>query len=145
MTTTQPWQEVLSSERGAWARTHLAHDVVGWITTVAADGQPQTSVISFLWEGDSLIFYSKPNTPKVRNIERSPLVSFHLQSDAHGDQVLTLEGTAEVDRSIPPSDVYAPYQAKYAEPLTHWKMDEAETARQFSVPIRVHPTRLRLD
>ena len=145
MTTTQPWQAVLSGERGAWAREHLEQDVVGWLTTVAADGRPQTSVISFLWEGDSLIFYSKPDTPKVRNIERSPLVSFHLQSDAHGDQVLTLEGTAEVDRSIPPSDVYAPYQAKYAEPLTHWKMDEAETARQFSVPIRVHPTRLRLD
>jgi PPOX class probable F420-dependent enzyme len=145
MKPTQPWQAVLNSERGAWAREHLEQDVVGWLTTVAADGRPQTSVISFLWEGDSLIFYSKPSTPKVRNIERSPLVSFHLQSDAYGDQILTIEGTAEVDRSIPPSDVYAPYRAKYAEPLAHWRMDEAQTARDFSVPIRIRPTRARLD
>lgn len=145
MTTTQAWQAVLNSEHGAWAREHLAQDVVGWLTTVAADGRPQTSVISFLWEGDSLIFYSKPDTPKVRNIARSPLVSFHLQSDAYGDQILTIEGTAEVDRSIPPSDVYTPYRAKYAEPLAHWRMDEAQTARDFSVPIRIRPTRARLE
>ncbi|HEX5579053.1 MAG TPA: pyridoxamine 5'-phosphate oxidase family protein [Candidatus Limnocylindria bacterium] len=141
----EPWQAVLASERGAWAREHLEHDIVGWLTTTAGNGQPQTSVISFLWEWDSLIFYSKPGTPKLRNIARNPLVSFHLQSDAHGDDVLTIEGRAAVDRDIPPSDVYAPYQAKYAQPLAHWKMDEAETARDFSVPIRIRPTRVRID
>ena len=145
MKSRQPWQAVLDGERGEWAREHLERDVVGWLTTVTADGRPQTSVISFLWEGDSLIFYSKPDTPKLRNIERSSLVSFHLQSDAYGDDVLTIEGTAEVDRSIPASDVYPPYQAKYIEPLAHWGMDEEQTARDFSVPIRIRPTRVRLD
>ena len=115
------------------------------LTTVAADGRPQTSVISFLWEGGSIIFYSRPDTPKLHNIARSPLISFHLQSDAYGDRVLSLEGTAEVDRSVPPSDVYPPYKAKYREPLGHWGMDEAQTAREFSVPIRIRPTRIRLD
>ena len=119
--------------------------MVGWLTTVAADGRPQTSVISFLWEGDSIIFYSRPDTPKLRNIARSPLISFHLQSDAYGDRVLSIEGTAEVDQSVPPSDVYAPYRAKYLDPLCHWGMDEAQTAQEFSVPIRIRPTRIRLD
>ena len=140
-----PWHAVLASERGAWAREHLEHDIVGWLTTVAGDGQPQTSVISFLWEGDSLIFYSKRNTPKLRNIARSPLVSFHLQSNAYGDDVLTIEGVAAIDRSIPPSDVYEPYRSKYAQPLDHWGMDEADTAQDFSVPIRIRPTRIRFD
>lgn len=141
----QPWQGLLAGDRGAWAREHLEHDVVGWLTTVAADGRPQSSVISFLWEGDSIIFYSRPDTAKLRNIARSPLVSFHLQSDAYGDEVLSIEGTADVDRSVPPSDVYGPYQAKYVEPLAHWGMDEAQTARDFSVPIRIRPTRIRLE
>jgi PPOX class probable F420-dependent enzyme len=145
MTPAQAWQELLAGDRGAWAREHLERDVVGWLTTVATDGRPQTSVISFLWEGDAVIFYSKPDTPKLRNIARSPLVSFHLQSDAYGDRVMTIEGMAEVDRSVPPSDVYPPYQAKYVEPLRHWGMDEAQTARDFSVPIRIRPTRIRLD
>ena len=140
----QTWQDVLNSDEGAWARDHLQRDTVGWLTTVAANGQPQTSVISFLWEGDSLIFYSKPDTPKLRNIARSSSVSFHLQSDPYGDDVLTIEGTAAVDNSIPPSDVYGPYQAKYVEPLAHWRMDEAQTALDFSVPIRIVPTRVRL-
>ena len=139
------WHDVLASERGAWAREHLERDVVGWLTTVAADGRPQSSVISFLWDGESIVFYSKPDTPKLRNIERSPLVSFHLQANAYGDDVLTIEGTAEVDRSIPPSDSYAPYRVKYVKPLAHWEMDEAQTARDFSVPIRIRPTRVRLD
>ena len=145
MPPTLPWQDVLASDRAAWARDHLAHDVVGWLTTVAADGRPQTSVISFLWEGDSIIFYSKPGTPKLRNIAHSPLVAFHLQSDAYGDRVLTIEGTAEVDRSVPPSDVHGRYRAKYVEPLAHWGMDEAQTAREFSVPIRIRPVRVRID
>ena len=61
------------------------------------------------------------------------------------DHVVSIEGTAEVDQSVPPSDVYAPYKAKYVEPLDHWGMDEAQTARDFSVPIRIRPTRIRLD
>jgi hypothetical protein len=51
---------------------------------------------------------------------------------------------ADVDRSISPSDVHPPYQAKYVEPLAHWGMDEAQTALDFSIPIRIHPVRVRV-
>jgi PPOX class probable F420-dependent enzyme len=144
MTTSDPLSSALAGEDGGWAREHLEHDVVAWLTTVAADGWPQSSVISFLWEGASILFYSKPNTPKLRNLARSSLVCFHLQSDPYGDHALVIEGTAEVDRSVPPSDVHTSYQGKYAEPLSHWGMDEAQTARDFSVPIRIRPVRVRL-
>jgi PPOX class probable F420-dependent enzyme len=139
-----PLAAALRRDDAAWAREHLADDVVGWLTTVAADGTPQSSVISFLWEGDSLFFYSQPDTPKLRNIARSPLVSFHLQSDPYGDHLLIIEGTAAEDRTVPPSDQHPAYQAKYREPLEHWGMGEVETARDFSVPIRITPRRVRL-
>ena len=42
------------------------------------------------------------------------------------------------------SDVHPAYQAKYREPLVHWEMDEAETAADFSVPIRITPRRVRV-
>lgn len=127
-----------------WAREHLAADIVAWLTTVAADGTPQSSVISFLWDGDTIFFYSKPDTPKLRNLARSPLVSFHLQSDPYADHALIVEGTAAEDRTIPPSDVHPAYRAKYREPLAHWAMGEAETAADFSVPIRITPRRVRV-
>jgi Pyridoxamine 5''-phosphate oxidase. len=134
----------LAGEGAEWARDHIEHDVVGWLTTVAPDGRPQSSVISFLRDGATIFFYSRPDTPKLRNLAGSPLVSFHLQSDPYGDHALIVEGTATVDPSIPPSDVHPMYRAKYREPLVHWSMDETETARDFSVPIRIHPARVRV-
>ena len=135
----------LASEAGAWAREHLATDIVGWLTTIAPDGTPQSSPISFLWDGPTIFFYSQPGTPKLRNLANSPRVSFTLRSDEYADHYLIIEGDAAIDASIPPSDVHAAYRAKYAAPLAHWEMDEAQTARDFSVPIRITPTRVRLE
>ena len=134
----------LAKVEAAWTREHLETDVVAWLTTIAADGRPQSSMISFLREGPTIFFYSRPDTPKLRNIARSPLVSFHLQSDLYGDHALIVEGIASVDATIPPSDLHPVYREKYREPLAHWGMDEAATAGDFSVPIRIRPTRVRV-
>jgi PPOX class probable F420-dependent enzyme len=139
-----PLRDALVREDAAWAREHLESDPVAWLTTLAPDGRLQSSLISFLHDGPTIFFYSQPDTPKLRNIAATPRVSFHLQSDLYGDHALIVEGTAEIDRSIPPSDVHEAYRAKYREPLAHWAMDEAQTARDFSVPIRIRPTRVRV-
>jgi PPOX class probable F420-dependent enzyme len=139
-----PLTVALGRDDAAWAREHLATDVVGWLTTVSPDGRPQSSPISFLHDGPSILFYSMPDTPKLRNIAMSPLVSFHLRSDRYADHLLIVEGVAAIDPSIQPSDVHEAYRAKYREPLAHWAMDEVTTAREFSVPIRIRPTRVRV-
>ena len=140
----EPLAAALAGDEAGWAREHLERDVVGWLTTVSPDGRPQSSVISFLHDAGTILFYSRPGTPKLRNIAADPFVSFHLQSDAYGDHYLIVEGRAAIDPGTPPSDVYPPYQRKYVEPLRHWSMDEAETARDFSVPIRITPVRVRV-
>jgi PPOX class probable F420-dependent enzyme len=139
-----PLAQALRSDDAAWAREHLEIDVVAWLTTVAPDGRPQSSVIGFLHDGDSIVFYSQPDTPKLRNIGHTPSVAFNLQSDPYGDHYLVIEGTAAVDATIPPWDQNATYRAKYLEPLEHWDMDEAQTASDFSVPIRITPRRVRV-
>jgi PPOX class probable F420-dependent enzyme len=139
-----PLAAALRGDDTDWAREHLADDIVGWLTTVAADGMPQSSVISFLWEDDTILIYSQPDTPKLRNIAGSPLVSFNLQSDPYGDHLLIIEGIAEEDRTVPPSDQHPAYTAKYAEPHAHWEMDPAQSARDFSVPVRITPRRVRV-
>ena len=132
------------SEMGREAARHLREDVVGWLTTVNPAGQPQSSPISFLWDGETILFYSQPDTPKLRNIAANPRVSFHLDTDAYGDHVVILEGRAVVDGAAAPSDVLRHYRAKYREPLEHWGMDEAGTARSFSVAVRIIPERFRV-
>jgi PPOX class probable F420-dependent enzyme len=139
-----PLVEALHREGAEWAREHLEQDVVGWLTTIAPDGRPQTSVISFLYEDGTILTYSKPDTPKLRNIEHSPKVSFNLQSDPYGDHYLVIEGTAAIDPSVPPSDRHPVYHAKFLEPHAHWEMDVADVARDFSVPLRITPTRVRI-
>jgi len=129
---------------GAVAREQLAGDVVGWLTTVAADGRPLTSVISFLWDGDGILFYSRPDTPVVRNIAADGAVSFHLNCDPSGDRVVIIEGRAQVVPLELRSNLHPAYAAKYHEPLAHWGMDEGATADDFSLPIRIHPERVRL-
>jgi PPOX class probable F420-dependent enzyme len=136
-------REALAAESGAWAREHLAADVVGWLTTVAPDGRVQSSPISFLWDGATILFYSKPDTPKLRNVAAHPQVSFNLNSDPYADHMLAIEGVAAVEPDCRPSDVNPVYAAKYRAPLAHWGMDEAQTAREFSVAVRITPTRVR--
>ena len=118
--------------------------MVGWLTTVAADGRPRTSVISFVWDGEGILFYGRPDTPEVRNIAASGAVSFHLNCDPSGDHVVIIEGRAQVVPLEQRSDVHPAYAAKYREPLAHWGMDERATADDFSLPIRIHPERVRL-
>jgi PPOX class probable F420-dependent enzyme len=139
-----PLAVALARDDAAWAREHLERDVVAWLTTVASDGRVQSSLISFLHDGADVFFYSRPDTPKLRNIAGSPRVSFHLQSDPYGDHSLIIEGTAVIDPTIAALDAHERYRAKYTEPHAHWGLDFTQTARDFSVPIRIRPTRVRL-
>ncbi|MGD0862217.1 MAG: TIGR03667 family PPOX class F420-dependent oxidoreductase [Candidatus Limnocylindrales bacterium] len=136
-------RKALAAEPAAWGREHLDEDIVGWLTTVAADGRVQSSVVSFLWDGETVLVYSQPETPKIRNIAANPQVSFHLNSDVYGDHVLVFEGTAELDAAVPPWNANPAMVAKYREPLEHWSLGETETSRDFSAAIRIHPTRVR--
>ena len=133
----------LQAEQAGWARQHLAEDIVGWLTTVAADGRVQSSPVSFLWDGETVLVYSQPATPKIRNIAADAHVSFHLDTDEYGDHVLIVEGTAELDATTPPWQDNPSMAAKYRAPLVHWGLDQAEASRDFSVAIRIHPTRVR--
>lgn len=140
---TSPTDPPATDEGRAWGREHLEQDVVGWLTTRAPDGRLQSSPISFLWEDGTILFYSQPGTPKLRNIGATPQVAFHLQADAYADHALIIEGLARVDHDALPSDRHAAYRAKYREPLAHWGLEEAQTARDFSVAVRITPVRVR--
>ena len=139
-----PLNMALQRDDATWAREHLASDIVAWLTTVAPDGQPQASVIGFLHDGDGILFYSEPDTLKLRNIAHSPQVSFNLQADPYGDHYLIVEGTAVIDPTVVPSDRHPAYRPKYHEPNQHWGMDDAQVGLDFSVPIRIIPRRVRV-
>ena len=87
-----------TTDAGKRAAARLKEEEIAWMTTVRSDGQPQTVPVWFLWDKGFLI-YSQPNTQKLKNISRNPHVG--LNSDAQGNNVVRLEGTASIDEDAP--------------------------------------------
>lgn len=133
----------LSTDFGARVSDHLTNDQVVWLTTVGANGTPQPSPVWFLWDGESVLIYSQPNTPKLRNIERSPRVSLNFNCTPTGGDVVILTGDATIDRSAPPANTVSEYVEKYTEGMRGIGMNADAFTREYSVPIRVRPARLR--
>ena len=73
-----------SNQAHARASGRLGGEPVGWLTTVRADGQAQSTPVWFLWDGDTFLLYSQPDAQKVRNVAANPKVSLHLNDDGDG-------------------------------------------------------------
>ena len=121
----------------------MARDPIGWLTTVRADGFPQSSPVWFVVHEAAIYIRSQPNAAKVRNISTHPTVGFHLDSDGHGGDIVTLEGTAEVLDEAPPGPM-GDYLAKYDELIrTRMGTTPEQLETQFSSTIRITPRRAR--
>jgi PPOX class probable F420-dependent enzyme len=133
----------LSTEFGARVARRLDKELIIWLTTVRADGTPQPSPVWFLWIDQTLLIYSRPNTPKLRNIEQNPKVALNFNSDEGGGDVIVFTGTAAIDSQAPPSNEIAAYQEKYGEHIVGINMTPELFARAYSVALRVTPTSVR--
>ena len=133
----------LNTEFGARVARRLREERLIWLTTVRPDLTPQPSLVWFLWDAGTLLIYSKPNMPKLRNIEQNPTVALNFDGDGRGGNVVIFTGTAIIDRQAPSLDQIAAYVEKYAENIARMKLTPASFAQMYSVPIRVTPASLR--
>jgi PPOX class probable F420-dependent enzyme len=134
----------LDDPKHARADEKLREEIAVWLTTVTSDGQPQSTPVWFRWDGDTFLIYSQPNRPKLRNIAADPKVSLHLVGDTEGEDIITFEGTAALDPSAPPADQLGGYMEKYAYLVERFGWTQSDMARDYSVAIRVTPTRVRI-
>ncbi len=133
----------LSNTAHAHADERLRSDLVIWLTTVRADGQPQTSAVWFLWDGATFLIFSMPNQ-KIRNLRQNPRVSLALDNTDGGGDVITFEGTAELieDGSVSAANVPA-YVQKYSAEMEAINLPAERMAQEYSIAIRITPTRVR--
>jgi PPOX class probable F420-dependent enzyme len=131
------------SETDARALERLRSDVIGWLTTVTPEGQPQTFPIWFLWEDGEALIYSDRRAKRNQNIRANPLVSLHLNDDGQGGDVVVLEGVARIDEHAPPLTEHAAYLAKYGSRIGDYFDSAAEMSSTYNVVIRIRPTRGR--
>ena len=132
-----------ASAADAHAIDRLRTDMIGWLTSVTPDGQPQTFPIWFLWEDGEVLVFSDHRAKRNANIAANPRVSLHLADNGEGGDIVILEGVARVDPSTPPVTEHARYLAKYGAWIDRYLASAAEMAKVYNLPIRIQPTRGR--
>lgn len=132
-----------ATEKGARVDARLRDELVAWLVTVAPNGTPVPTPVWFLWDGATILIYSQPGTPKLRHIAANPRVALALRTDERGDELAVITGTAAVDESAPAADRLAPYVERYRVGIERLGYDAEAFAREYSVPVRITPTKLR--
>ena len=111
-----------------------------WLVTVRPDGRPHSIPVWFLWEGATILIFSKRNTQKIRNLRQNPSVTLTLDDTKKG--VVILEGTAELLGRGEGREALQAYGEKYREGLRRIGVTVEAFTTLYSQPIRVTPVRL---
>ncbi|HUF94762.1 MAG TPA: TIGR03667 family PPOX class F420-dependent oxidoreductase [Acidimicrobiia bacterium] len=124
-------------------KARLEQEMVIWMTTVRSDGQPQTSVVWFLLEGDEILVYSKDGTIRNRNVVENPKVSLNLDGNGRGGAVITIEGTSRIDSEAPEPKDHSAYIEKYQSLIEANGWTPEVFGGDYPVPIRTTIDRVR--
>ena len=133
----------LDNPNHAAADARLRQETIIWLTTVDASGQPQTSPVWFLWDGDEFLIYGSADGKKTRNILANPKVGLNLDGNGQGGGVVVVEGTARIDAEGPPPSAVAAYVAKYGQRIESYGWSLESMARDYPHVIKVTPARIR--
>jgi PPOX class probable F420-dependent enzyme len=125
------------------ADQRLDEEPIIWLTTVRPSGQPQTSAVWFLRDGDEFLIYSLPDTARVENISANPLVSLNLDGNGRGGDIVTIEGVARLDPEAPPAHEVAAYVGKYRSHMERNGWTPEVFAAKYPVAIKITARRVR--
>jgi len=129
-----------SHARDAHIAQRLRDDLIVWLATVRPDGRPHLAAVWFLWDGETVLIFSKPNQ-KMRNLRTHPQVTLALDDTQGGDDPLVIEGTA----TLLPQGAITPeleaYAKKYAGQFAAMKWTPAQMAQSYTESFRITPTR----
>jgi PPOX class probable F420-dependent enzyme len=133
----------VTTEQGKHAEQRLHSDIIAWLTTVGSNGHPYTVPVWFLWEGETVLIFSQPKKQKVRNLRNNPYVTVALDGTNQGDDVVIVEGTAELLNDPNINSKLPAYAEKYGTLLQDMGLTPESMAADYSQAIRVTPTKIR--
>jgi PPOX class probable F420-dependent enzyme len=132
----------LSRPRHQHIAERLRSNVIAWLGTVRPDGRPHLVAVWFLWDGERILIFSKPNNQKVRNLRQNPNVTVALDDTDDGDDPIVIEGAAELVDDPDISTNLPAYLEKYGEAMKEIGLPGAEMAKVYSQAIRITPVRV---
>jgi PPOX class probable F420-dependent enzyme len=132
----------LNDSKDAHIDQRLRAEPIIWLSSVRPDGRPHLVPVWFLWDGAAILIFSKPSAQKVRNLRHNPQVMLALDSADEGEDVVLLEGRAELLGDDAPRSTLPEYAKKYAALMARIDMAADWHAVEYSQAIRVTVERL---
>jgi PPOX class probable F420-dependent enzyme len=128
---------------GARVRERLGEETVIWFTTVGADGTPQPNPVWFVWDGDDVLVFNRPDAHRLGHVRRGSRVALHFDGNGQGGDIVVLAGSARQVADEPPAHENADYVAKYGPAMRRISGTEAEFGAAYPVALRVGITKVR--
>ena len=133
----------VTTEWGQHAEPRLRSNIIAWLTTVGSDGRPYTVPVWFLWDGNTVLIFSQPQKQKIRNPRKNARITLALDDTKQGEDVVIIEGTAELLENPDISVMLPAYVEKYRTMIQDLETTPESLAADFSLGIRVTPTKFR--
>jgi PPOX class probable F420-dependent enzyme len=133
----------LTTSFGKLVTRRLEEERIIWLTTVDVHRKPQPRPVWFLWDGKTILIFSREAGHKVKHIQNNPMVSLNLDSDGKGGNIVVLLGEASLENSPIPTEQIERYLEKYSQGLERINMTPDEFQSNYSIAIRITPTSMR--
>jgi PPOX class probable F420-dependent enzyme len=133
----------IATEFGQRVAQRLKEERIIWLTTVNSNGVPQPRPVWFLWDGETFLVYSQPNTYKLDHIVRNPQVALNLDGDGQGGDIVVFTAETRLDSEAPPANEVPEYVEKYQAGFKRIGMSAGEFANTYSVALQITPINLR--
>jgi PPOX class probable F420-dependent enzyme len=131
----------LSQSRNAHIDQRLQTEPMIWLSSVKPNGDPHMVPVWFLWDGNTVLIFSQPDTQKMRNLQHNSHVMLALDTAEDGGDIVMLKGTAELDETANAEAAFPAYAQKYAQQLQSFGWTIESMAQSYSKAIRVTPTK----
>ena len=132
----------VKNARDAHIDERLRSNTMIWINTVRPDGRPHSAAVWFLWDGSNFFIFSRPKTQKVRNLRQNTNVVLALDDTKNGDDVIQVEGKAELlENNSGVSATLPAFAAKYDQMFKSMGSTPEAMAADYSQAIRITPTK----
>jgi PPOX class probable F420-dependent enzyme len=132
----------LANPKHTHADQRLRGEVILWLSTVRPDGRPHLVPVWFWWDGEAIFVFTQPASQKLRNLAANPAVTVALEAANEGEDIVMLEGTAEVLDDAARPGIIPAYVAKYDKAIAGLGWTPESMLADYSTLIRVTPSRL---
>lgn len=119
----------------------LDRDLIGFLTAVNGSGQPQTAPVWFMRDGNDIVVYNRPDTPRLASIAANPKVVLGMRGDIRATGALILEGNASLE-GLPRAAEFPGYTDKYGGEIERLGWTPDEFSEMYSEGLRITITRL---